>query len=138
HNYHRNLVAYTGTHDNDTTVGWFNSEAGAGSTRTAEQIERERTFCLKYLHTSGREIHWDFIRTVFASVTNTALVPLQDVLGCGHEARMNLPNSTSGNWAWRFSKKALTNKIRARLKELAELYGRNLPAESSNAVPADN
>src|ERR1041384_1160949 len=85
HNYHRNLVAYTGTHDNDTTVGWFNSEAGAGSTRTAEQIERERNFCLKYLHTQGREIHWDFIRTAFASVTNTALVPLQDVLGCGHE-----------------------------------------------------
>jgi len=137
HNYHQNLVAYTGTHDNDTTVGWFNSEAGAGSTRTAEQIERERNFCLKYLHTSGREIHWDFIRTVFASVTNTALVPLQDVLGCGHEARMNLPNSTSGNWAWRFRKKALTNRTRDRLKELAELYGRNLPTENADATPAD-
>jgi 4-alpha-glucanotransferase len=126
HNYHPNLVAYTGTHDNDTTVGWFNSEAGEGSTRTAEQIERERNFCMKYLRTNGREIHWDFIRTVFACVANTALVPLQDVLGLGTEARMNLPNSTAGNWAWRYKKKALTARARERLKELAELYGRNL------------
>ncbi|MFL6211475.1 MAG: 4-alpha-glucanotransferase [Pyrinomonadaceae bacterium] len=129
HNYHPNLVAYTGTHDNDTTVGWFNSAAGAGSTRTAEQIERERNFCLKYLHTQGREIHWDFIRTVLASVANTAIVPLQDVLGCGTEARMNLPNSTNGNWGWRYKKKALTAKVRARLKDLSELYGRNLAVE---------
>jgi 4-alpha-glucanotransferase len=136
HNYHPNLVAYTGTHDNDTTVGWFNSKAGAGSTRTAEQIERERNFCLKYLHTQGREIHWDFIRTVLASVANTAIVPLQDVLGCGTEARMNLPNSTDGNWGWRYKKKALTAKVRARLKDLSELYGRNPPAAPAETVPA--
>ena len=133
HNYHPNLVAYTGTHDNDTTVGWFNSEAGEGSTRTAEQIEQERNFCMKYLRTNGREIHWDFIRTVFAAVADTALVPLQDVLGLGTEARMNLPNSTAGNWAWRFKKKALTTKARARLKELAELYGRNVAVETGEA-----
>jgi 4-alpha-glucanotransferase len=124
HNYHRNVAAYTGTHDNDTTVGWFNSVAGAGSTRDAEQIEREREFCLQYLHTDGREINWDFIRTVLASVADTAIVPLQDVLGLGNEARMNLPNSTSGNWSWRFASDALTTELADRLKNLTNLYGR--------------
>ena len=98
HNYHHNVVVYTGTHDNDTTVGWFNSVAGEGSTRTAAQINSERKFCLKYLNTDGHEIEWDLIRSVLASVANTAVVPLQDVLGLGTEARMNLPNSTKGNW----------------------------------------
>ena len=125
HNYTQNVVAYTGTHDNDTTVGWFRSVAGEGSTRTAKQIERERTFCLNYLNTNGKEIHWDFIRTVFASVANTAIVPLQDVLGLGTEARMNLPNSTSGNWAWRYQPGVLTKKIESRLRELTDLYGRS-------------
>jgi 4-alpha-glucanotransferase len=101
--------------------------AGAGSTRTAEQIERERTFCLNYLNTTGKEIHWDFIRSVFASVANTAVVPLQDLLGLGTEARMNLPNSTEGNWSWRFDAGALTADIAKRLKELTELYGRSSP-----------
>jgi len=124
HNYHKNVVVYTGTHDNDSAVGWFSSVAGEGSTRDAQQIERERDFCLKYLNTDGAEIHWDFIRTVLASVANTAVVPLQDVLGLGTEARMNLPNSTEGNWAWRFKAGALTKGIGERLRGLAELYGR--------------
>ena len=124
HNYHKNVVVYTGTHDNDTAVGWFSSVAGEGSTRDAQQIEREREFCLKYLHTTGQEIHWDFIRTVLASVANTAIVPLQDVLGLATEARMNLPNSTAGNWAWRFKSGALTEAICDRLRGLTELYGR--------------
>jgi 4-alpha-glucanotransferase len=133
HNYHQNVVVYTGTHDNDTTVGWFESEAGTGSTRDAAQIEREREFCLKYLHSDGREIHWDFIRTVLASVADTAIVPLQDVLGLGNSARMNLPNSTSGNWAWRYKQGALTADIGPRLKELTRLYGRN-PSTKSGAM----
>jgi 4-alpha-glucanotransferase len=124
HNYHRNVVVYTGTHDNDTAVGWFTSVAGAGSTRDAGQIEREREFCLKYLATGGEEINWDFIRAVLASVANTAIVPLQDVLGLGTAARMNLPNSTEGNWSWRFPAGALTSEIASRLKGLTELYGR--------------
>jgi 4-alpha-glucanotransferase len=124
HNYEPNVVAYTGTHDNDTTVGWFRSVAGEGSTRTAKQIERERTFCLNYLNSNGKEIHWDFIRAVLASVANTAVVPLQDVLGLGTEARMNLPNSTEGNWSWRVKPGALTSDIATRLRELTELYGR--------------
>jgi 4-alpha-glucanotransferase len=124
HNYHRNVVVYTGTHDNDTAVGWFKSVAGAGSTRDNQQIERERNFCLKYLNTDGHEIHWDFVRATLASVANTAIAPLQDLLGLGTEARMNLPNSTSGNWSWRYQAGALTDEIARRLKELTELYGR--------------
>jgi 4-alpha-glucanotransferase len=125
HNYVPNVVAYTGTHDNDTTVGWFQSVAGEGSTRTAEQIELERTFCLNYLNTKGEEIHWDFIRGVLASVANTAIVPLQDLLGLGTEARMNLPNSTEGNWAWRYEAGVLTEALAIRLNELTRLYGRS-------------
>ncbi len=124
HNYVRNSVVYTGTHDNDTTVGWFTSVAGAGSTRDEAQIERERKFCLEYLGSDGREIHWDFIRAVLASVADTAVIPLQDLLGLGTEARMNLPNSTSGNWAWRYKPGALTPEIGERLKKMTELYGR--------------
>lgn len=124
HNYVPNVVAYTGTHDNDTTVGWFDSVAGEGSTRTSTQIERERKFCMDYLNTKGEEIHWDFIRAVLASVANTAIIPLQDLLGLGTEARMNLPNSTDGNWAWRYESEALTGEIATRVKQLTELYGR--------------
>ncbi|PWT87443.1 MAG: 4-alpha-glucanotransferase [Blastocatellia bacterium] len=129
HNYHRNVVVYTGTHDNDTTVGWFNSVAGEGSTRSAAQIKKERNFCMKYLHTKGREIQWDFIRTVLASVANTAIVPLQDILGFGTEARMNLPNSTSGNWSWRFKSGALSEEYASRLRELTDTYGRDAKPE---------
>jgi 4-alpha-glucanotransferase len=126
HNYVRNTVVYTGTHDNDTAVGWFRSEpGGASSVRSAEQIERERRFCLNYLDTEGSEINWDFIRAVFASAGDTALVPLQDVLGLSSEARMNTPATMSGNWAWRFRDGALTDGLAARLRRLAELYGRH-------------
>lgn len=124
HNYVRNCVVYTGTHDNDTTVGWFNSKAGAGSTRNAQEIERERAYCLKYLNSKGGEIHWDMIRAAWASVANTAVAPLQDLLGLGSRARMNLPASEEGNWQWRFRSGALTHRISQRLGELTEMYGR--------------
>jgi 4-alpha-glucanotransferase len=124
HNYIKNSVVYTGTHDNDTTVGWFTSVAGEGSTRNSDQIEREREFCLRYLNTDGQEIHWDFIRAVLASVADTAIIPLQDLLGLGNEARMNLPNSTSGNWSWRYKAGALTHELGERLKQWTEVYGR--------------
>ncbi|HEY0547328.1 MAG TPA: 4-alpha-glucanotransferase [Pyrinomonadaceae bacterium] len=130
HNYIRNIVVYTGTHDNDTTVGWFHSRAGGGSTRDAAQIAREREYCLKYLNTKGREINWDFIRAVMASVANMAITPLQDVLGLGTKARMNLPASTSGNWSWRYKADALNNELAARLRELTELYRRLHKAEA--------
>lgn len=124
HNYKRNVVVYTGTHDNDTTVGWYTSVAGAGSTRDEDQIARERAYCLKYLKSDGREINWDFIRALLASVADTAIVPLQDVIGLGNAARMNLPASTAGNWAWRCRYDELTHVMRDRLKELTEVYGR--------------
>jgi len=124
HNYHSNVAVYTGTHDNDTTVGWFQSVAGEGSTRDAAQIEIEREFCLRYFNTDGTEINWDFIRAVLASVADTAVVPLQDLLGLGTDARMNLPNSTSGNWSWRFKADELKDELARRLKDLSGLYGR--------------
>ncbi|HEV8254796.1 MAG TPA: 4-alpha-glucanotransferase [Vicinamibacteria bacterium] len=123
HNYTRDRVVYTGTHDNDTTVGWW--MAGAGdTTRTDDQAERERAFAKKYLATDGWEIHWAFIRAALASVADLAIVPLQDVLGQGSEARMNLPARAEGNWRWRFRSGALTPEIRDRLRELAVIYGR--------------
>ncbi len=125
HNYHRNVVVYTGTHDNDTTVGWFNNTAEEpASTLDAEATTSERELCLQYLNTDGHEIHWDFIRAALASVANTAIIPLQDLLGLGTEARMNVPNSAEGNWGWRFPAGALTEELAARLKKLSRLYGR--------------
>jgi len=124
HSYPRDRVAYTGTHDNDTTVGWWSSAGAGGSTRSEEDIHKEREFTRKYLATDGREIHWVFIRTLMASVANTVLFPLQDVLGLGSEARMNTPAVPSGNWRWRYRAEMLTAEIAGRLKELATLYDR--------------
>lgn len=124
HNYVRNVVAYTGTHDNDTAVGWFNSVPGEGSMRTATEIDEQRRFCLQYLNTTGEEIHWDFIRAVWASVADRAIAPLQDVLGLGSEARMNLPNSNEGNWLWRYQPGVLTKDLALRLRDFNRLYGR--------------
>jgi 4-alpha-glucanotransferase len=124
HNYVRNVVAYTGTHDNDTAVGWFQSVAGEGSMRTATQIDEQRQFCLQYLNTTGDGIHWDFIRAVWASVADRAIAPLQDVLGLRSEARMNLPNSKTGNWSWRYEPGVLTKDMTLKLRELNRLYGR--------------
>lgn len=124
HSYARHCVVYTGTHDNDTTVGWFHDEASGSSTRSREQIRRERAFALRYLSSDGREIHWDMIRAALASVADTAIVPLQDVLGLGSESRMNRPGTASGNWAWRFAHTALTDGTAERLALLTATYGR--------------
>ena len=82
HNYPKHKVVYTGTHDNDTVVGWWNAGVG-DSTRTAAEVERERERALAYVGGDGSEIHWDFVRTLLVSVADTAIVPLQDVLGTG-------------------------------------------------------
>jgi 4-alpha-glucanotransferase len=95
HNYTRDLVVYTGTHDNNTTAGWF------ADISRSDPDQTERDFCLEYLGSDGRDIHWDLIRAALSSVADTAIIPLQDVLGLGGEARMNLPASQSGNWSWR-------------------------------------
>ena len=124
HSYPRDRVAYTGTHDNDTTVGWWTSTGAGDSTRTEEDIRGERDFTRKYLATDGREIHWVFIRTLMASVADTVLFPLQDVLGLGSEARMNTPAVPGGNWRWRYRAEMLTEATAGRLKELVTLYDR--------------
>jgi 4-alpha-glucanotransferase len=136
HNYPRNHAVYTGTHDNDTILGWWNAGVG-DSTRTQAAVDVEKDFCKKYLGTDGSEIHWDFIRAVLMSVADTAIVPLQDVLGVGAEGRMNLPGRPSGNWLWRYREEALTDAVRDRLGDMARMYGRSLsnPAEAEGRRP---
>src|SRR2546423_7127135 len=113
HEYTRASVAYTGTHDNDTVVGWFHQRSREDA---SEDEKRERENCLKYLGTDGSEINWDFIRAAQMSVARIAIAQLQDVLGLSSDARMNTPASAEGNWAWRFQTGALTNELRERLK----------------------
>jgi 4-alpha-glucanotransferase len=124
HNYPREVVAYSGTHDSDTTVGWWSSQGRGESTRSDDDIRRERDFAMRYLNTDGRQIHWVFIRALLASVADTVLFPLQDVLGLGTEARMNQPATLGGNWRWRYRAGALKPELAERLRELAELYER--------------
>jgi len=113
HNYIRNCVVYSGTHDNDTTAGWFQNVT-----------PKERSAVLTYFGTDGADISWDMIRWLFASVADTAIVPLQDVLGLSSQARMNYPSRLGGNWSWRFQSQDLTPGLRERLRGLTEAYGR--------------
>ena len=124
HNYHRRAVVYTGTHDNDTTVGWYHASPAAGP-RSAASIEREQEAALRYLGArDARDIHWEFMRAAASSVASLAIFPLQDVLGLDSGARMNRPGTTSGNWTWRVDESALTQAAAARLAELTRTYGR--------------
>jgi 4-alpha-glucanotransferase len=114
HNYANfNCVVYTGTHDNNTTEGWWET---AG--------RKERHFARSYVGHRGGDIAWDLIRLAMASVAKLAIVPLQDVLSLGAEARMNTPGTSAGNWAWRCGEADLTADIQDRLKEMTEVYGR--------------
>ena len=124
HNFPRERVVYTGTHDNDTTMGWWNSTGGADSTRTAADVEKEKAYAKRYLATDGSEMNWTLMRAALASVANTVLIPFQDVLGLGSEARMNLPGSSSGNWRFRFSWDQVTPEMTRRLRELVDTYDR--------------
>jgi 4-alpha-glucanotransferase len=124
HNYVRNLVAYTGTHDNDTTLGWWNSEGTIDSIRTPADVLKERAFARTYLGSVNEPMNWAMIRAVLASVADTAIIPLQDVLGLGTEARMNLPGTSGGNWRWRFQTGALSSELAAQLRELNKAYDR--------------
>jgi 4-alpha-glucanotransferase len=125
HNYVRNLVAYTGTHDNDTSLGWWNSAGTIDSIRTSEDVLKEHMFARTYLgYADDEPINWAMIRTVLASIADTAIIPLQDVLGLGTEARMNLPGTARGNWRWRFQTGVLSSKLAKRLRELNEGYDR--------------
>jgi 4-alpha-glucanotransferase len=124
HNYARELVAYTGGHDNDTTVGWWASSGASDSIRTPEDVRTEHEFARAYLGFKEEPVNWVLIRAVLASVADTAIIPLQDVLGLGSEARMNLPGTLSGNWRWRFRPGALKPELAGRLKEMNGMYDR--------------
>lgn len=122
--YPSNCVVYTGTHDNDTTVGWFNSQAGAGSTRSQDEIDAERRMILGYLGTDGSRIAWDLIELGARSNAATFVAPLQDVLELGSDARMNVPGRAAGNWQWRFAWSQLSDEARARLAHVTRATGR--------------
>jgi 4-alpha-glucanotransferase len=124
HNYARELAAYTGTHDNDTTVGWWNSSGASDSTRTPEDVVKEHAHARAYLNLKDEPIHWVMIRAILASIADLAIVPLQDVLGLGGEARMNLPGTSNGNWRWRFRHGALSPELARQLHDLVALYDR--------------
>jgi 4-alpha-glucanotransferase len=124
HNHVCNCVVYTATHDHNTTAGWFTAEPGSQTVQTKEEVERERKYARTYVNSNGTEIHWDFIRLALGSVARIAIFPLQDVLGLGTEARMNLPGTARGNWEWRFSAEMLTPAIRGKLRELTGIYER--------------
>ena len=122
HNYIKNTVAYTGTHDNETVAGWFASRRK--NARNDANAKSEKDFCLNYLNSDGREIHWDFVRAAWSSVADTAIAPMQDLLGLDNKARMNLPASKSGNWYWQCADGDFSDAIAKRLREITEIYGR--------------
>jgi len=113
HNFPTNCVTYTGTHDNDTARGWYESAP-----------EHERDFARRYLMTDGENFTQDLIRAAWGSVAVYAIAPMQDLLGLGTEARMNYPSTLGGNWVWRVDEEALSDELRGRLVELNYLYRR--------------
>jgi 4-alpha-glucanotransferase len=113
HHYVPNCVAYTGTHDNDTSRGWYEAVP-----------EHEKDFARRYLRVDGSDIAGDLIRAVWASVAVFALTPMQDLLGLGTEARMNYPSKLGGNWEWRLMEAVLSDELQGRLRELNWLYQR--------------
>jgi 4-alpha-glucanotransferase len=126
HRYVRNSVVYTGTHDNNTTRGWWDAEAA-----TAEK-EAAKT----YLGTTKKDFVWAMIRGAETSVADLCLVPVQDVLDLGAEARMNMPSRAGGNWSWRCPEGALTAELAARLAALAEVTDRDLVPSPYNSTDA--
>lgn len=111
--YSPNCVVYTGTHDNDTSPGWY-----------ATAPESERDFARRYLRVDGSDIAWDLIRAAWGSVAMFALAPIQDFLSLGTEARMNLPGKPGGNWTWRMMDNDLSDELKERIRGLNELYKR--------------
>ncbi len=114
HAYEHNCVVYTGTHDNQTTIGWYQSL----SEGRRQQLQR-------YLGHDGSDIAWDLLRLALSSVAHTAVIPLQDIMRLGDEARMNTPGRAMGNWVWRFLPHQLHHGLAAGLGELTEAYGRH-------------
>ena len=116
HNYNNNCIVYTGTHDNDTVVGWYK-----------EINSEDKNMCIDYMnskHTEENEIHWDFICLAMRSVADTCIIPVQDYLGLGSEARINIPSMLGDNWKWRMEKDSFSKPMIEKIKMLTELYGR--------------
>jgi 4-alpha-glucanotransferase len=120
-----NSVVYTGTHDNDTTIGWHEATS---------DYERDRFH--QYLGSPGSNgAAWDMIRLAMSSVANQAIVPLQDVFSLGTNARMNMPGTAEGNWRWRYRAEALGTEFSDRLRDMALIYGRYEPKPPKNEEP---
>lgn len=114
--YDRNCVVYTGTHDNDTTVGWYE-----------HMTDWDRDVALRYMnsfHTPKEEQHWELISLAMRSVADTCIIPVQDYLGLGSEARINTPSTLGDNWKWRMSKNAFSDELKGRIWHMTKLYGR--------------
>jgi 4-alpha-glucanotransferase len=116
-------IAYTGTHDNDTTIGWLSS-ARTGSAIDRERVNGHREYALEVIGSTGDEFHWDVIRSALASVADTVIIPLQDILGLGSAARMNVPGRPEGNWSWRFRSGQARPNARERLAGMTAVYRR--------------
>jgi len=124
HRFNQRCVVYTGTHDNDTIVGLLDAGERAQSEHERVLLTRQRERALAYAGSDGREPHWDLIRSALGSVANTAIFPIQDVLGQGTEARMNIPGTPNGNWGYRLQAELLSSKVAAKLARLTETYER--------------
>jgi len=116
HNHVRNCVVYTGTHDNNTVKGWFKKELNSDSKKRLSEYLG--------LEVSDKTVHWDLIRIAMESVADTAIVPMQDILGLGEKARMNLPASSKGNWQWRVTKRQLSPALIKKLSDMTIIAGR--------------
>ena len=114
---------YTGTHDNDTTVGWWNSGA----------TEEEKAAASAYLGMGEDGVHWAFIRAALTSVANHSVIPVQDVLGLDSDARMNVPSKTVGNWSWRLPSGALSAPLAEKLAVLVEVTDRDVCVKQPSA-----
>ena len=128
HRFPKQAVVYTGTHDNDTVVGWLSAYERASAEHEVRALRAERQRALAYAGSDGREAHWDMIRVALMSVANTAIFPLQDLLGLGTEARMNVPGTPAGNWEFRALASEFAPAVAERMGALCENYER---------VPAD-
>ncbi|HEY6078429.1 MAG TPA: 4-alpha-glucanotransferase [Polyangiaceae bacterium] len=128
HHFNRRCVVYTGTHDNDTIVGFLDAHEQARDAHERAQLLQQRERALAYAGSDGREPHWDLIRSALASVADTAIFPIQDVLGQGSDARMNVPGTPDGNWGYRVKAELLSSSTAAKLTRLTQTYERLPPS----------
>jgi 4-alpha-glucanotransferase len=113
HNYNKNIVVYTGTHDNDTIKGWFSSLK-----------KEEKEFCKKYTGMKNADDNWAFVKCAISSVADTVILQMQDILNSGEEARINIPSTIGTNWKWRIRKENMSDELAKKIKDLNEIYRR--------------